>query len=190
MLDSKNIKKYISIMSLLFFMSLLLGYSFALHNRELANTLANEISSSLNFVKKLSPFYIFLFIFLNNAIKSLVIILLGFFFGVVPLIFVFSNGYILGIIVAVTKAKLGWGLVLLGLFPHGILELPAVIISAGYGFWLGGKFYRKLRYKEPFKDAFAYSMKKFCKLILPLLLVAAAVETFVTPYVLKTLKFF
>lgn len=180
-----NIKKYISVMSLLFFISILLGYSFALHNKELASKLTNEISSSLNFVKKLSPFYIFLFIFLNNAIKSLVVILLGFFFGIAPLIFIFSNGYILGIVVAITSLKAGWSQVILGLVPHGILEVPAVIIASGYGFWLGVKFYRKLKYKEPFKNAFIYSMKKFCKVILPLLLVAAIIETFFTPHILK-----
>lgn len=82
----------------------------------------------------------FTFIFLNNAIKSLFVMLLGAFFGLIPLVFLLINGMVLGFVVTLANER-GQDIVeviFLGLLPHGIIELPAIVIACAYGLKFGG----------------------------------------------------
>lgn len=95
-----------------------------------SNQLSNSSNPELSF---------FTFIFLNNAIKSLLMIFLGALFGIVPIIFLVMNGMVLGFLVTAAAAQ-GQNMVDLivrGLLPHGIIEIPAIIIAAGFGIQLG-----------------------------------------------------
>jgi stage II sporulation protein M len=66
-------------------------------------------------------------------------LVLGVFFGVVPLLFIAYNGYFLGIFSH--KILMEQSLLYLagGLLPHGIIEIPMVVISAAVGIRLGLK---------------------------------------------------
>ena len=76
-----------------------------------------------------------------------------------------------------------------GVFPEiRILEIPAILLAAGYGLWLGSVFYRSLKHGEPFKEPFLWAIKKYYKVILPLLLLAAFIEAFLTSYLLKHVR--
>lgn len=83
----------------------------------------------------------FIFIFLNNAIKSVAVIFIGAFFGIFPIFFLAVNGLVIGYIVKLTldgQATVSlFDLVVKQLLPHGILEIPALIIVAAYGLRLG-----------------------------------------------------
>lgn len=82
----------------------------------------------------------FVFIFLNNAIKAILVMLLGAFFGLAPLFFLILNGMILGFVVEVSHSQ-GQDmaeLIFKGLLPHGIIELPAIVIACAYGLKFGG----------------------------------------------------
>ena len=82
----------------------------------------------------------FVFIFLNNAIKAVLVMLLGAFFGIAPLFFLALNGMILGFVVEVSRVQ-GRDiaeLIFQGLLPHGIIELPAIVIACAYGLKFGG----------------------------------------------------
>lgn len=81
----------------------------------------------------------FVFIFLNNAIKSVLIIYLGIFIGIIPVIFLVMNGMIIGFLLR-TYDMQGQDVVTLivkGLLPHGIFEIPAILIAAAYGLKFG-----------------------------------------------------
>jgi stage II sporulation protein M len=183
-----NAKVYIFFTSLLFLVSAAAGYWVALKNQDGAMVIVDQISQVFGFAKNWNSFYIFLFIFLNNAIKALVVLILGVLFGLVPLLFIFINGFTIGLIIFVAMQKIGVAKVILSLVPHGILEIPAILLAAGYGLWLGSVFYRSLKYKEPFKEPFLWAFKKYCKIILPLLFLAAFIEAFITSYLLKYFK--
>ena len=77
--------------------------------------------------------------FLNNLQVSIAAILLGVLYGVVPLVILLTNGFILGYIVATIQfhapdfPPLG---LLYGLAPHGVLEVPLLIFSCALGFRL------------------------------------------------------
>ncbi len=164
-----------------FILSLSLGYLFGSIYEQQANALINETFSSFEFVKEWESYKVFLFILVNNATKAFAAMVLGIFFGIVPLLFVLLNGFLIGCVVSVFGRKMGIGIIL-ALLPHGILEIPAILLSCAYGFELGILFYRKIR--KSYADlnyAILGTMKKFLKIPLPLLIVAAFVETYITP---------
>ncbi|GIP61162.1 stage II sporulation protein M [Paenibacillus woosongensis] len=98
--------------------------------REVSGTLSQSSSPELSF---------FIFIFLNNAIKSLLVIGLGAFFGFMPVVFLVMNGMVLGYLVRETSAQGAdmFELIVKGLLPHGIIEIPAILIAAAYGLQFG-----------------------------------------------------
>jgi len=76
------------------------------------------------------------FIFLNNVLSSFLALILGIFFGLFPLFTIILNGYVIGFVSNFAVAE-GGVLVLWRLLPHGIFEIPAIMISAGLGFKIG-----------------------------------------------------
>jgi len=86
------------------------------------------------------PLLMMLGIFWNNAFASLLALIFGLAAGLFPLFFVMSNGLAIGIVLEMVVAKMGTAGILVflaGILPHGVIELPAVFISASIGLKLG-----------------------------------------------------
>lgn len=132
------------------------------------------------------PVLLALIIFANNAGKSLIAMLGGFFFGIFPVMFVILNGYIVGVVVSWREPEWGLWKVVLAILPHGILEIPAIIIACAYGVWLGYRFSLALFKGEEFKIYLLLALRAYVKIVLPLLLIAAFVEAFITPMITGT----
>lgn len=135
----------------------------------------------------LNPWSLFLSIFLKNLWVSLIALILGFSL-VIPLLIVYVNGNILGMVsghfLYVTNNASGSIVVFISsILPHGIIEIPTHIIVAGLGLLLGLKlfFRRKIAPDINLKDLAVRIGKIFLVVILPLLLLAAFVEAFITP---------
>jgi len=60
----------------------------------------------------------------------------GIFLGIFPLIIIIINGYVLGFVANQTAMVFGGG-ILWRLLPHGIFEIPAIMIAVGLGLKLG-----------------------------------------------------
>ena len=120
-------------------------------------------------------------IFLNNAAKSLLSILLGI-TVIVPLFMLYVNGYIIGSIFKYVPLHYA----LLGILPHGIIELPAFITAAALGVNIGLTLIAKflLRKEYSLKREYKASLKTF-KIIAMALLIAAFIETYITPLVVS-----
>lgn len=114
------------------------------------------------------------FIFLNNFKSSLFAIILGAILGILPLISVIFNGYLLGFVASIIIKGEGV-LSLWRILPHGIFELPAIFISFGMGIKFGTFIFQKNKL-ECFRKYFWSSMKVFFYIVLPLLIVAAIIE--------------
>ena len=185
MITKEELRTYISMASIIFVLAVLAGYMTAIRFPSESAVIVAGFFKDLDFTQGFDPLSIFIFIFLNNAIKSFLIIILGFFFAVIPVLFIYTNGELIGLITGVFQEENGLWRIVLTILPHGIFEVPAMILATGYGIWLGRCFYRKLRYGENFGEKFAYAMKKFLKVILPLILVAALVESFITPIIVR-----
>lgn len=184
-LTFKKVGRYFLLLTALFLLSCVLGFYHAAANPELAKEKIESFFAEFSIIKQAHPIVIFLFIFLNNSTKALAATAAGFFFGLFPLSFVFINGYLVGLVVYVKGLEIGFDRVLLYLIPHGIIEIPAILLASSYGMWLGTQFYLKLVRDEriPLGRLFLDAVKKCLKIVFPMLLIAAAVETFVTPLV-------
>ncbi|MFB5763425.1 stage II sporulation protein M [Paenibacillus medicaginis] len=83
----------------------------------------------------------FVFIFFNNAIKCVLVMFLGAAFGIIPVVFIVMNGMVIGFLVhwvAANSAANLYELIIKGLLPHGIIELPVLLIACAYGLKFGG----------------------------------------------------
>jgi len=118
-------------------------------------------------------------------------ILLGSLFAVFTLFAMLVNGLMIGVVFALASTHAGSSLldmIVFGLMPHGIFELPAIFIAAAFGIKLGrvllwplaGKT-RWESYKGVWREVWQVSW-----LLLLLLVVAAGVEGMITPVLLET----
>jgi stage II sporulation protein M len=142
-------------------------------------------SSVVGFVKifhGLSKLQLAAAIFLNNALKTLLAILLGSLFGVIPAVILLANGIALGVVFSLSAESRGPWLSLLSILPHGILELPAVFLGTSIGLMIGSHAVKGLfgRAETTVRGELVRGLRFFCTVILPLLLVAALVEAFLT----------
>jgi stage II sporulation protein M len=126
-------------------------------------------------------------LFINNLRASMLVIILGLLLGVVPLLSAIANGAILGA-VAFSLAQEGIAPVpflLAGILPHGILELPAVLLSMAFGLKLGYHIIFPLPGKKRIQTlgSIFQEIGGALPIIVILLLVAAFLEVLVTPVV-------
>jgi stage II sporulation protein M len=102
-----------------------------------------------------------------------------------PVIFLIINGAILGAVIPAAVETKGLWSALMTVIPHGIFELPAIFVGTSIGLALGAHPWRRLAGKA---DTTLFSelgrgLRVFVRVILPLLLLAAAIEVFVTPVI-------
>jgi len=172
-------------LTLIFFISAYVGYTAAQLNPGIDESLRKFFEGFRDYMS--NPVILMLIIFANNAGKGLIAMLAGFFFGIFPVLFISLNGYIVGIVISLRQPEWGVQGVLMAILPHGILEIPAIIIACSYGVWLGYRFYRSLFTGETFKPYLMHALRVYLKVIVPILLIAAAVEAFITPMLISSL---
>jgi stage II sporulation protein M len=122
-------------------------------------------------------------IFLNNSLKTLLVILLGPLLGLASVVFLIVNGAILGAVIPLAVESKGLWRSIMTIVPHGIFELPAIFLGTSIGLKLGLHPFRRLagNADTTLLSELSYGLRLFFRLILPLLLLAAAIEVFVTP---------
>lgn len=131
------------------------------------------------------------YLFIHNTLVALQMMLLGVIFGAPPLLGLFANGALLGS-VAATLAREGmpvFSLMLLGILPHGVFELPALIISAAFGLKVGFHLIFPLTGKKRGESLLTIWREYWSvfPLILKLLILAALLEVLVTPRLIQKL---
>jgi stage II sporulation protein M len=180
----KSSRKYILIMTGIFVISVIAGLLASLKDLGLSENYLDMLKESFGWIKDLHPIGIMLVIFLNNAFKSLLAILLGAGFGIIPVIFVAGNGVLLGLVASQVSREQGVLFVLAAILPHGIMEIPMILISSGLGLRLGYLMYSSIMGKATdMRYELMQSLRIYMRIIMPLLFVSAVVETFVTPMV-------
>src|SRR4030066_1635277 len=143
----KFIKPYIYIVCSLFLISSFVGY---LTPYQYQQEIAKKLLTYFSPLQSSTQLQLFIKIFLNNYISTLLPYLLGMLFGIALVIFLIINGYTIGNLISFASSKVSIYKIGLAIIPHGIFEIPAVLIAASYGLWWGVKKYRKFRYKESF----------------------------------------
>ncbi|ASJ03145.1 hypothetical protein A3L09_07705 [Thermococcus profundus] len=158
----------------------ILGAVVALAMPEMSLRIFRDIGRSIaNKVRADSPLHTFASIYINNLSVATSAYALGIIFGIVPWIVILTNGFILGLVLAIVISNdfLSPTQAVLAILPHGILEIPAIILSATAGIML----YRGTLKKEG-RDV-VYSSLRVYALSAVMLLFAAFVEAYVTPAV-------
>jgi stage II sporulation protein M len=158
-----------------------MGYMVTVLSPSTTDQIISGFKEEVGPLKDASALGLMLGIFENNAIKCFIVVVLGLAFGIAPLLFIMANGLVIGIVVGATLAKAGLFYVLVGIVPHGLIELPMVFVSAAIGLKLGVDALRALaRRNVGLKREVREALLIFIFWVAPLLFVAAFLETFVT----------
>ncbi len=177
-----ELKPYLVLSTLLLIVSSIAGYiTYGFFPDYALDSLAG-LEELAEMLKDMSSIQIMFLIFTNNAVKMFISMIFGVFFGLLPLIFLVLNGFVLGIFIHLLITENGPLFIIAGLAPHGIIEIPMLLISSAIGFKLG---YYLLLYiskkNDGVKDEIITSIKFYLHWIFPLVFIAAVIETFITP---------
>jgi len=176
-----SIRFYILLSSLVFVGGVFAGYSFVYNFPEETQQIVEELKEFFASGEEMTQFQIFLFILKNNITKLFMILLLGIFAGIIPLLASFANGMILGIFGCLVAESLSWQFFLVGILPHGIIEIPVLILAAAIGMRIGKvALWRLFGGKTGIKKELAKALKFYIIILVPLLILAAVIEAFVT----------
>ena len=167
----KESRWYVVFALAVFMLTFLVGFVFPVFFREEIFAFIAELIGMLEGKGVIGMIW---FIFFNNLKASFVAIVFGVILGIFPLFMVVVNGYLLGFVGREAVGVEGiW--VLWRLLPHGIFELPAVILSIGIGLKIGVSVFGvwgcgKLKYN------LREGLRFFVFVVLPLLVVAGIIE--------------
>jgi stage II sporulation protein M len=131
-------------------------------------------------------------LFLNNLQASVLGVLVGLIpFLFLPLLGIFSNAAVLGLVFSSYQATAIplWKLVVLGILPHGIFELTAVFLCYAMGICICWNLTKKIvghRKRENMKDLLQNCLRTTALIVVPLLITAALVETYITVQLVST----
>jgi stage II sporulation protein M len=128
---------------------------------------------------------LFVWLFLNNLQACLLLFLGGATFGVLSLFILSMNGLIIGSIIELIREQQGPVFVLAAILPHGIFEIPSFILSGALGVLLAKSLYDEWTGTGDAAVAAAHYGLKFVMYVLPLVLLAAFVEAFITPQIIR-----
>ena len=177
----KSIGVFIGLSVFIFGLTTVMGYYAAAVDPELASNWMKELEM-LKWILDQPPILIMMIIFLKNLLASAMAMLLGLGLGLIPLMVVTSNGFLLGIVGYAAVQKAGFLFLAAGILPHGIIELPVVLVSIAIGFRLGYLLALTLaKEKVDLSGETRMAIHFLWRWVTPLLFLAAAIETFITP---------
>jgi stage II sporulation protein M len=154
-----------------------------------ADIFAGDLSALEELARVLGPFQLSTaaFIFLKNAFALVFSFILSPLLCLVPIIALTVNGWLISFVSVAIIEQESVGLLLAGLLPHGIFELPALIIGEAAALSFGAMaiiaFISKKR-----RSQLSPNLKqniKYMALAFALLLPAAVIETYITPLFLR-----
>jgi len=122
---------------------------------------------------------LFFTLLLHNVMATIFVLITGVIVGIIPTFAIGANGFVLGVVYRQTAEMVGYSKAALKVLPHGVFELPALLIAASYGLWLGVTVVRKMRGKESTLLRFniEHAFRRYFTIVFPLLIVAAGIET-------------
>lgn len=140
------------------------------------------LGGAVQFLLGLPKSFLALGIFVNNGLKTFLVIVLGVLFGVVPVIFILANGFALGFLLHLSTQSTGLIASLVAIVPHGVFELPGVLLGASIGLMVGKGTTKRLFGKSQgsLSHELGRGLRFFWQVIIPLLLIGAFVEAFIT----------
>lgn len=183
-------KNYLIIATLVFVLSLISGALDTANNFEAAKKTFVQMSQFLSPIKGKSDLVIFLFIFLNNSLKALLAICLFWLFGIYSISMALTNGTMIGTAMVLFGHIVSVKWALAALLPHGIIEIPALLLTSAVALRLGHLFFKQvlLKQEQNLKAEIRRTFIFYLKVLLPMYLIAAIIETYLTPKIMELIK--
>lgn len=186
-------KRYVYISAIIFLVSMLMGYNWKAFHVFLEGQVAGIADIAEDILSSENPLLTLItFIFINNAVKAVAIVFLGFFLGLLPIIFLWVNGMVLGYLyldMVVTGGEMTTWQLIVGILPHGIIELPIIVIACAYGLRLGVLVWAAIiGSKRVARGSISQFMKGTPRLVVFIvvsLFVAALIESLITPQLMR-----
>ncbi len=164
------VRPYIIASAIILLASMVFGFM----RPEVFSGLMEELEGLVTEIRGRGFFSTVIFIFFNNLKAALAAMIMGPLLGIVPVLQASLNGAIIGVVIREATAHAGLLAIILGLLPHGLFEIPAMLISWGTGIWLGLWPFKKdtLRFRQRMRLAAGILLR----IVLPLLAIAALIE--------------
>jgi stage II sporulation protein M len=181
----RKLRPFLAVSIALFIAGAALGTLAAFYAPQVSVYFNQNVADFVKLFRALPKLQLAAAIFLNNALKSLLVVLGGIAFGLFPVIFLFANGAALGLVLSASMRSRGVLPALAAILPHGIFELPAIFLATSMGLLLGSSAIKRLfgRTDISIRSELGLALKFFSRVIVPLLLIAAIVEAFLTSVV-------
>ncbi|MFC1933936.1 stage II sporulation protein M [Chloroflexota bacterium] len=176
-------KKWILIAVFLFGIGLVLGLATPISIADLAAEDIAALEQLSDLLATLPKSSIFVFIFLKNVSALLISFVLSPIFYLAPVTALTFNGWLIGFLSAAVVQEKSLGYLLAGLLPHGIFELPALILGEAVALSFGTTVILAL-FKQERRNLLLADLKRnlrYLTIALILFLPAAIIETYVTP---------
>ena len=172
----RAIKPYLLILALVFAASFLAGTFVPSPIRRQMTEMFQAMAGDY---RELSGGMLFFNILAQNVTATLFVVIFGVIVGIIPTFVVGSNGFGLGVMYRQASEVSGFSKAAITVLPYGVFEIPALLVAASYGLWLGVMVVRRMRGKDgtPLKTYMEHAFRRYFAVVFPLLVVAAAIET-------------
>jgi uncharacterized membrane protein SpoIIM required for sporulation len=198
-IDTKLVYRYAATAMVIFFIAVFLGYATGSTNQTgAAQTYQKFKATQEDPLSAQAPPIQAIILIISNAVIGLSIMLTGpisarllrIWFG--SIFILVYNGFILGELCFVIAKSIGLETMILGMLPHVVFELSAVFLCGGLGLFMGYNIIidqceePNYSYSEIYSEM-KESIKFYCKMILPIFIIAGLVEIFISQRVISWL---
>ncbi len=179
-------KRWIFIASFLFGAGLVSGFT---SPTSVASLISQDIAALEEFSRILASLplpLIAVLIFIKNASVLVIGFVLSPILCLVPILTLTINGWLIAFVSTLVIQEKSLGFLLAGLLPHGIFELPALILGQAAALSFGAMIILAI-FKREKRSLLLPTLKqnlKYLLVALALLLPAAIIETYITPLLL------
>ena len=141
----RTIKPYILILALVFAASFLAG---TVAPASIMRQMTEMFQTIVGNYKGFAGGALFFNILVQNVMATIFVLISGVALGIIPTLAIGSNGFGLGVLYRQAAELSGYSKAALKVLPYGVFEIPALLIAASYGLWLGVMVVRRMRGKE------------------------------------------
>ena len=170
---------------LVFLSSLIIGYNLG---GKLPGDPLEQLRRMIPNLEEMTPLGLFIFIAVNNLAKSLIWMLMGILFSLPPILFTILNGFYIGWVSHISAEEHGLLLTITALAPHGVIELPTILLSSAAGLALGYHTINRLRGRGSLQEELRRAIRLYIHYIAPLLILSALIEVSLTPMITRLVE--
>jgi stage II sporulation protein M len=109
-------------------------------------------------------------------------------FGLLTLLLLMTNGIVIGALIEVLLRDVSASVLIIGLLPHGMFEIPSVLVSAALGMIVARGLWEELAGKGNALNSAKCAGRLFIMYVVPFTFIAACIEGFLTPLVMEMMS--